>query len=277
MPIVECIGLTEEERQRILSDFDCGVAHLLQVAEMKFGMWTVLPLALCALGHDIIEAARAQIKRMRQQYRDTIHEEHHPLTLLFFQVGSAVAAQVDRFVDLKEDFCNLPLLKKWRLRLQMVRTNELSVERLHRQGTLFADGAPNHSMAFGAFKLRSPDYCRPPHGFHMSELAKATDITRHAPSFMDNFKLWDHPEVQKEQLKIAAKTGVEHSKTISHKVIREVFYHGDQSSMFADASALEGAIAAYNSRSKTNMKGTFSIPWKLLQATAQTMRQSFTL
>ena len=168
------------------------------------------------------------------------------MTLLFFKDGSPVAQEVDLFVDEKLDFDKLPLLKVWRFKLRLLRGNELSVERLHRLGSLFAAGASNRSMVYVAFKLRSPDYWRPPYGFTLSEFAETCEVTRRVPNILTEFMFERHPEIEKQQLKIQEKTGCTTSTNIGHKTIREVFYHNDQSSMFDDFSSLAKAIASYN-------------------------------
>ena len=148
------------------------------------------------------------------------------------------------------DLRDLPSLNKLRMKLRLVRTNELSVERLHRLGTLEGSHATNYSEVYVSYQLRIPDVLSGPHAFGIDELAEVAEELRHMKNLLDAFSLHKHPAVLEEQRAIQERTGVERSLAISHRTIRAVLYRSDPVSMFCGQTNLKAAITEHRKRLK---------------------------
>jgi hypothetical protein len=166
MLMADLQNLSATEKSEILLDLDRAVAHLVQQAEIKMGMWELLPLAICGLGGRAEAQVRALMLRLRVEYRKTRGAvPHHRVVIEILE-----SREIDVFIDDGVDIGRLPVLKRWRLKFRHIRVNELSVERLHRVGALMTRHANHHSEAFVSFALRGPDMFEPIHGFDVEDV-----------------------------------------------------------------------------------------------------------
>ena len=87
---------------------------------------------------------------------------------------------------------DLLALAAFMLPWKMIRCNELSVERLHKLGTMAAMHAPHHSAVYVSQQLRSTELSR----FDMQELATNCSLVRSDFQVLEEFKLWKHPVIK---------------------------------------------------------------------------------
>ena len=71
MLMADLQNLSATEKSEMLLDFDRAVVHLVQQAEIKMGMWELLPLATCGLAGRAEAQVRALMLRLRVEYRKT--------------------------------------------------------------------------------------------------------------------------------------------------------------------------------------------------------------
>ena len=142
MLLVDLSKLTKEARDRIMGDYDVGVQHCKYVVLMKFAVWGQLPLVLVGIAHfDAAKAKEAAIRSLEQWHATADFEGHHEVVLELFRPGSDLRAAIES-VARGTPVQSLPLLQPFIRQWSMMRVNELSVERLHKIGSLVATSAP---------------------------------------------------------------------------------------------------------------------------------------
>ena len=248
--------LSATEKSEILLDFDRAVAHLVQQAEMKMGMWELLPLAICGLGGRNETQVRTLMLRLRTEYRKTRGAvSHHRVVIEILE-----SQEIDCFIDNGVDIQRLPLLKRWRVKLRHVRVNELSVERLHAFGAQITSNAHNHSEAFLSHELRSPSMFEPIHGFDVEDVCAMVSSLKQVWNIVQTFDLERHPAILEEQRAHQERTGNMATHKISEKVVSSVVYRSDLMTLFQDVSELQKAITEYNNEEDSARKANAGDP-----------------
>ena len=238
-------GVSTQERDGIMSEYDHGMGSLLQQCEFKFAPYEALPLRVCALAHSSQAKARQAMSWCKTQFQSTLDQPHHKVVKELFDTRIAhdeLRMQMDAFIR-GDDLKDLPVLKRYSLKLRCVRTNELSVERLHRLGSLEGAHATNYSEVFVSYQLRARDILSGPFAFPSDDLAVVAEKLRKPGGMMNAFSLHRHEAILEEQWAIQRRTGREKSLTMPHRMLRQIMYRSDSHSMFCGQHALKNAIA----------------------------------
>ena len=123
--------------------------------------------------------------------------------------------------------------------MKMIRTNEISVESVHRQGSQLQRQKDSHNAATLSFRLREFEALT---FFTPLELAGAVAEVRHDKLVAEKFSLAKHKvyvDLQ-DELTLANKT-MRSGKDGSFKMIRQIFYRTDPYSMFQTFELVEKA------------------------------------
>ena len=92
--MMSCAHLPQQDRDKILMDFNRGQVKLEHFMLLKFSFWTALPHKLCALGHSSEALARQTLLDAQEFFNEHADSnQHHPLTLHFFRGPLAVPLQ----------------------------------------------------------------------------------------------------------------------------------------------------------------------------------------
>ena len=161
---------------------------------LKHCVWQQLPAMLCALGGDdkplSVEYTRLCISQC-EATKDSIR--HRPVTYHYLGDGQ-LRRDIDIYVQSGGHIIS-DLLQEKRRQLKLVRTNELSAESLHRQGTLFANKAKHHDAPYLSFGLHSSDVFIGEQ-FSLKEWALAASEVRTDMEVLAAFNLHMHPALQ---------------------------------------------------------------------------------
>ena len=142
-------------RDAIMREWDLAVHHLKYNFQLKVSVWKQLPLVVCAIA-DFDEARACQTMRgaLRswQLTGDSIVQQggkvFHMCLFSDEILRDELMAWLDggAMSDSLLDFCAL---------IGLTRTNELSVECMHRSGALLAKFGPSHQAAHLSFNMRA--------------------------------------------------------------------------------------------------------------------------
>ena len=135
--------------------------------------------------------------------------------------------------------------------MRMVRVNELSLERLHRQAAC-SSGHISASIgpAFLSFNLRAPSALRGPFKFTLDDMALACNEIRQPLRLQHHFGLALHPGIHDPSMRAAAK-GINNSQCLRNgQILHEVCYHADKHVLYDPKIELKHAIKEYNRQVK---------------------------
>ena len=134
--LMDCVDLEASSRDSIMLDFDCGADYIQFEVTVKFGQHKQLPLILAVLNHDDEEEARTGAQSAIEQFERTKGSEGmHPHVAEIMKAEADFRMDLDRFAaGAVRAVCHVMLAEAspWNL----LRVNEVSVERLHRLGTM---------------------------------------------------------------------------------------------------------------------------------------------
>ena len=260
MLLVDLSKLTKDARDRIMGDYDVGVQHCKYVVLMKFAVWGQLPLVLVGIAHfDAAKAKEAAIRSLEQWHATADFEGHHEVVLELFRPGSDLRAAIES-VARGTPVQSLPLLQPFIRQWSMMRVNELSVERLHKLGSLVATSAPNHSGPLVAVALRIPEVKRKLHTWSLSAWADACHSVRNENLVIREFQLEGHPALIKRRDAFAL-AGRKTKRCVSYAgAVRSIFYRFDLPTMFDPLSDLTAAIKGSKAKFKESLQQCVETP-----------------
>ena len=144
--LLECAGVGKEDTDNIIGDYDKGSAHIQFEVLVKISLWQQLPFYLCAMGADDAGLAVEHLRKAKGMYDETKSSARHcKFTIKYLGEGSEIRPHIERFIESNGLDAN---------RCKLVRTNEVSVESLHRQGAALAKKKDWHGAAALSFDLR---------------------------------------------------------------------------------------------------------------------------
>ena len=72
----------------------------------------------------------------------------------------------------------------------------------------------------------------PVHGWCFGDVAAAYAELKNISRIVNIFQLAKHPAIVEESTERAARTGQLHATAVSHRLLRDVFYHADSYSLY---------------------------------------------
>ncbi len=246
-------GLHDFEKAIIMEDFHLGCEQLMYHAKLRFSVLQVIPLGFMGLAEEDEVLAREQGCRCKAQWLATKDRRHHPATEELMQEDSPFWLDLRRFCD-GESRSNCIAIKKENKWLSKVRCNEVSVERLHRIGTLESAHAANHGPVFLSHGLRGRE-------MRMESLTAAEfetwaaecDKVRSIDGLVKEFGFQRHPALLKDRDAAILKGRKAKEIMCREKTCKEVFYRGDMDTLFDKYGLLQQAIAKAAEELKEDM------------------------
>ena len=235
---VDISGLDPCDRDKVMGDYDLGVASILYQAGLKFAVWLQLPLKLAGVLNDSVHLAREAVAicfQLWEKIKELPRRVLHPLVVELFLDADFVSEMI-RFQNGAMEWEDCKLLQAKLLWMALVRVNELSVERLHRLGSLETSHATYLSMSYVSISLRGPEIHNSPH-WDLEAVANAASQVKTPRQIVERFAFQKHPITEEAALKNTARTGEYRNKysgqfPIPHKELRQMFYRNDKASMF---------------------------------------------
>ena len=213
------------------------------LASMKLSVYQSIPLLFMSLAHhDQSVARRGAIKILAQWNCSKELACHHVLTLDFMQDEGGFFKDLLDFIGGKaRELCILLDGEcDW---LLFCRMNELSVERLHRVGTMLVNHAARHIVVFLSFGLRSGEMQDGNVSKEDFEFwAECCHKLRNTSVLVKTFQFNKHPAILESRDKLLAGGAKPKELMVSHKTIRECFYRGDLPTLFDEYGGLSQAI-----------------------------------
>lgn len=126
-------GISPEERQKVLADFEGAQQHLMFSIESELACWRQTPLVFCGIGHANNELAKAAVAFGLTQWEGLNDEEKaaaHVVTIEFCS-DTRLRQEIREWLSGRRERRDLPVLLEMASRLMLIPTNEMSVERLH--------------------------------------------------------------------------------------------------------------------------------------------------
>ena len=210
--------ISAETRGHMVEDYEKGSNSLTYVLQLKYSSFQQLPLLLCGMAHPLESVARGIAKDVVEQFTATATScRQHPKVRELCSNGSQLNVEFHQFMA-GESRDALPHFKQWLMPLRLVRTNELSVERLHKVGTVAKQRASWHKANYVSCRLRAPELQLAK--YSLQTLAACCERTRHEGLVLKEFKLCGH-EVVRQWQDVQLASGVSCSgQRGMHKVIR---------------------------------------------------------
>ena len=242
--LLEFANLGGEGLHRVMSDWDRGRSHILYEIQLKMSTYQQLPLVLCSLGfkdHDLGLTVHTLLAARSAYDESSTDARHLAITHAVLGPGQ-VRTDLDIFLA-SGGLHETALLKQWRHKLSLIRCDEISVESMHRQGSLMARGAHHHDAPYLSFGLRSPE-CYVQGQWDLASWADQCARVDTDFKIMSEFQLESHPTWvawQHEQL-VQNKPITQTGRHGSHRASRHLFYRCDQITMFNAQSAIAKLI-----------------------------------
>lgn len=222
----------------ILNDFEKGVAHIRFELNVKISLWQQLPLILAAMGEDDCTLARTYLKMAVDQYEQTQDSARHcPITHHYLGPESSIRPHILSFITGAEP---TPIFIKHRRRMKMIRTNEISAESLHRQGSILEKQVCYHNAATLSFDLRHTEAAT---SFPLVQWAAAVEEVNTDLKVAERFSLSEHKvlaDFRDQQLLDG--NSVQSGRKGMFKLIRQAFYRCDPYSLFQTFPLVEDVI-----------------------------------
>ena len=241
----EVRGVTRTTRDKVIGDFDLGSQRLMYTAKIKHACWRVVPLRTLGTAHGDTIKARACGADVLQQVQATRLRVH---ALFAHELFFANDGQPQFRKDLAEFVAGTPREQLSTFddkadTFEMMRANELSIERLHAQGATEVAHGRNVSPATTSFGLRKHQMFDDEDRGWLENMAKACAEVSTTKKVIQVFALQNHP-VQLAKNKHVACGGKRgsHNDGVGYKLIREVFYHCDTFSLYQSQRVVQAAI-----------------------------------
>ena len=258
---------TEFQRNSIVSEYDTGTLNLVYVAKMKHSAWMVIPLRLLGSAlQDNFEEAREIARDALRQAAYGNFAKHHPVTEELLIEDSEFKQDLIKFGDgaprSEEDTPAFVKEANW---FELVEVNELSIERLHHLGAVERQHGYAISPAGTSYGLRSWKSFEDvdEDETYLDRFAQACSKVRSPAGVIEQFQLQNHPEIKLAKDKWIAKGHNPDAKTfVSHKLLRDVFYHCDDFSLYQSQLDLKKVIGDARRLEKQYKEGKLEDPLK---------------
>lgn len=218
--------LSQEDQQKVLSDWERGRRHLAFTLLMKTGCWGQLPSVCVGIAHHDEACARAAALKALQLYESAGDAyPHHALTLSLLSPGPA-RQQLELFIT-GDSLESLPLLCQHAARLKFILVAERWVEGLHALSNRKMLVARRHAPPMVGLSLHM-NHIRSFLGSSPANLAKLAEYAEQvntARIACEELGFGCHPVVQE----VDACT----SRKGRHTRLVEVIYHCDGPTLFA--------------------------------------------
>ena len=256
---------------KVMNDYEKGAEHITFEALLKLSLWEQLPLSLCSMAYPEKPVAIHHMKRALEHYDASSGDARHVQLVHKLLGPGRLRAAIERWIESQgEDM--LDELQVWADRFFLVRTNEISVESLHRQGAILAACKGCHDAPYLSFHLRCPEVfgANDDGGglfFSVKQWAERANSLRNDFLVMHRFGLDRHPVMDhwQSQQVLAGRPQVSGAHG-SHKLIRQCFYRCDLHSMFSEYPSIQADIDAHSKRLAKDDRKRESDPVAALQS-----------
>jgi hypothetical protein len=252
---LEC---NEDQRGKILEDFEGARQHLLFILQLELAHWQSLPHVLCALGHWDETMARSTAARALKQWTQmspTERESAHTLSQQVFTT-EPLRGEFLAFVAGKERG-TLPCLLSLASRLLFIPCSERRVEGTHAVTKRVTLAARHAGPVYISYSQRLPlimELVRAGPVFSEA-LAKACSEVYHPLDAAIMLGLQGHPDLHLPMAELRA-----HGKrgsTFQHKkTVVQIVYHMDSHAQLADLVALADAGKASQNQGPKGFSGS---------------------
>ena len=253
-------------RDRILADWETAMHHVIFEMLIKVSMWAQLPLSMCCLAYDNFAVVVKHLKICCHQYdQSTDAAGHMQLTHTVLGAGPNRTA-INEFIASDGQILR-PTLQLLMYRLKGVRCNEISVESLHRLGSLLQDTAKHHDAAYVSFHLQMPLIFKDAM-FSVRELADVCVGVRSDRQVLEQFDLTRHPTVPDfNQALVWQNKTMQSGRSGMQQLVRQVFYRCDLKTMFATFPAFAEDLKRYKATVKASDARSSHCPLKPIMDT----------
>ena len=248
-------GVNRSARDHVMTDFDLGAQHLEYLEGAKHACWAVLPLHLMGTAHYDDTKARAAASNCIRQLEglpEHIHDPYIAELLVGDSVDTTFKTELVEFSrGAQRD--DLAVFDAQACEFELMRVNELSIERLHAIGSQEVARGKNLSAASQSFALRRKQIF----GLDMNTdtdfvmLSDACQALGGVDGMIKKFNFEHHPGIKEFLTRSAARGHIRKLFNVPHKLIRQIFYHCDSYSLYHVQGELQAAINDQRSRDAT--------------------------
>ena len=186
--------LSQEDRNRILDEFDAGKIYILIELNIRSQLYESLPLKLLILGHLDVDKVRAGLIDCLLQYEALENPDVISQSILWH---ASMRAEALRFVVEHIHITECPGLRRFRLRALFLPTTEISIERKHAELHRWILSAPHHSPAFASLGVRRKEVTATVDDPLAFESLCEASINMHAPEdCLQVIGIVHHPDTQ---------------------------------------------------------------------------------
>ena len=158
--LLACRDLPPEDRDKVLSDFEKAMSHLIYVLELKLCHWLSNPYRLLAIGHPDVSVARttcqAAFALAQSLTSDAERNEQHRLVKLMCFGPGQLYMEFRQFLEGAE-LAELPVLMHIRARAKLVSVIEREIEWRHQVSGRAAALVTNANGAYISVAHREPE------------------------------------------------------------------------------------------------------------------------
>ena len=233
--ISDLCEVTAEARHRIMADWDMGVDQGMYVATLKFVVHQQLPVLMCGMCNQDPEKAAWAARRALTEWEETSESSAHCDRVRDVFMDEALVREIEALANDKDPM-NKPLLSELLDELDLVRFNEVSVESLHRVGSVVAKKATHHGAAYVSNALRQKNIATRGGGrWSWAEYAAACRSTRSKTTAVEMFGFHKHPVMTEESDKFCLRTSRRRRDGyLRDTALMSMFYRTDAPTMFND-------------------------------------------
>ena len=237
--LLEFQGVDKEDSDNIIGDYDKGTAHLRFEIMVKISLWQQLPLYLCAMGHDDAALAVDHLRKAIGMYDGSKSSARHcKFTIQYLGETSKIRPHIERFIESNGQDVSA-VFRVHANRCKLVRTNEISVESLHRQASVLAKKKDWHGAPALSFDLRGNEGLQ---HFTLQQWAESISSIRNPHDLAAAFQLHEHEAlVQYRDKRLADGFMDTPSKCYGYSMLRQVFYKVDGLSLFKTFGSVDAA------------------------------------
>ena len=241
--------LSKAASDKIMNDYEKAIEHIRCDIFVKIYLFQQLPLVMVSLCEDDVPLAVTGMKSACSQYDATKENTRHAqLSRTVSGNGpDSLRNEVNTFIESGGQTLS-PRLLKLKRSLRVVKSNELSVESLHRQGALFRNKAHNHDAPHLAFGLSSPEVFKEKH-FSTMEWANHAEAVQTEFDIVKKWNFDKHPTFQAwKQQQFLDGNALRSGRHGSYAVVGRIFYKCDIASLFQTFPEVD---KAFNDRTTT--------------------------
>ena len=252
-------GVTREGRHRIMRDFDLGCDQSYYLGSLKFSTHRQLPLVLCGMANRDLSKAKQCAQVALDEWHLTSESSAHGEGVRAVFEDPALLSEIEEFADTGIEQSK-PRLQELLDEVDMVRFNELSVEGLHRVGSLAARLSAHHGPAYVANHLRCPEISSRGGGrWTWEDFAETCTSLAGTKTAVKLFGFERHPLMMssEDELRLKGLTGYWQT---SYKAMMQMFYRTDPFTMFDANVDTRTAIKEHSDKIGAALKAALAQP-----------------